>query len=107
MATRGRKRQHDATIPAHIDQGAIPRGVYWDRTGSGRWYVFERDVDGRAKRKTIAPRDAKLSDLHRIIEQRAGVDRSALGWKRKATTSPPLTRTKTRPQSSATPGPNA
>jgi site-specific recombinase XerC len=80
MATRGRKRQHDATIPAHIDQGAIPRGVYWDRTGSGRWYVFERDVDGRAKRKTIAPRDAKLSDLHRIIEQRAGVDRSALGW---------------------------
>ena len=80
MATRGRKRQHDPSIPGHIDQGVLPRGVYWDRTGNGRWFVFERDVDGRAKRKTIAGREAKLSDLHRIVEERAGVDRASLTW---------------------------
>lgn len=80
MATRGRKRQHDPNIPAHIDQGGLPRGVYWDRTGSGRWFVFERSADDRVKRKTIAHATAKLSDLHRIIEERAGTDRTSLGF---------------------------
>jgi hypothetical protein len=77
--TRGRKRQHDATIPAHIDQSAIPRGIYWQRDGRGRWFVFDR-VDGKPKRKTVATAEARLSDLHRIAEERAGVDRATLGY---------------------------
>ena len=35
MAPRNRK--HNPTIPAHIDQAKIPRGIYWDATGRGRW----------------------------------------------------------------------
>lgn len=80
--TRGRKRKHDPTIPAHIDQGSIPRGIYWQRgstEGIGRWFVFDR-VEGKPKRKTVATADARLSDLHRIAEERAGVDRATLGY---------------------------
>lgn len=62
-----RQRKHDPTIPAHIDQRAIPKGVYWDRSGRGRWYVFVQD-GGKPKRQTIAGPDAKLSDLHAMIE---------------------------------------
>lgn len=69
MAPRNRK--HHPTIPAHIDQGKIPRGVYWDATGRGRWYVFETvtGIDGpKKKRRTVAGPAAKLSDLHAIAE---------------------------------------
>jgi len=65
--TRGRKRKQDPSIPAHIDQAKIPTGIYWDRTGNGRWYIFE-SVDGRKKRKTVAGPGAKLSELHAIAE---------------------------------------
>ena len=79
MAPRGKVRKFDPTIPRHIDQAALPKGVYWDRTGRGRWYVFlpaegpppapgERQ---RMRRETIAGPDAKLSDLHAMIEGRA------------------------------------
>jgi hypothetical protein len=40
--TRGRKRKHDPSMPKHIDQAALPRGIYWDRSGAGHWYVFEK-----------------------------------------------------------------
>lgn len=66
MAPRARK--FDPTIPKHIDQAAIPKGVYWDRSGNGRWYVFEQE-GGKVKRRTIAGPAAKLSDLHGIREQ--------------------------------------
>lgn len=36
-----RPRKHNPTIPAHIDQRKIPKGVYWDSSGNGRWYVLE------------------------------------------------------------------
>lgn len=62
-----RPRKPDPTIPAHIDQAKIPAGVYWDRSGKGRWFVFEV-VDGRKRRKTIAGAAARLSDLHAIAE---------------------------------------
>lgn len=65
---RGRPRKLDPSIPAHIDQRAIPRGIYWDRSGSGRWYV--RNADGTTR--SIADRTARLSDLHAVAEQRAG-----------------------------------
>jgi hypothetical protein len=74
---RGRPRKRDSRIPAHIDQQSLPRGVYWNPTGNGRWYVLDW-TDGKRTSKVIASRDAKLSDLQRIIEERDGVQRQTL-----------------------------
>lgn len=71
---RGRKRKLDPTIPAHIDQAKIPKGIYWDKTGAGRWYVREPRPEGGTAAPTVAGPKAKLSDLHAIIEQRSGKD---------------------------------
>ena len=78
----GRPRKHNPTIPRHIDQTKLPRGIYWDSSGSGRWYVLEPDPEGASPRfKTVAGRHARLSDLHSIVEQRAGGDaRGTIGW---------------------------
>lgn len=69
MKRRGPARKHNPSIPAHIDQGALPRGVYWDASGRGRWYVFV-DREGRKGTLTIAQRGATLADLHGIMEFR-------------------------------------
>jgi hypothetical protein len=74
---RGRKRQNDPTIPGHIDQAALPRGLYWDKSGAGRWYVREID-EGRPRARTIAGPAARLSELHAIMEARKGIDRKLL-----------------------------
>jgi site-specific recombinase XerD len=74
--TRGRKRKPNATIPAHINQAALPRGVYWDARDRV-WYTIFRD--GKARRQRIAGAEAMLSDLHRIMEERAGIDSASLG----------------------------
>ncbi|MEN5117455.1 integrase [Luteimonas sp. TWI662] len=50
----------------------MPAGIFWDRTGSGRWFVRELGPDGRVRSKTVAGREARLSDLHAIAEDRAG-----------------------------------
>lgn len=63
-----RPRKFNPKIPAHIDQKALPRGVYWDATGNGRWYVLEHP----RKAVTVAGHKALLSDLHAIAEARAG-----------------------------------
>ncbi|PZP82650.1 MAG: hypothetical protein DI592_09445 [Stenotrophomonas maltophilia] len=45
--------------------------MYWDATGRGRWYIFEAatGIDGpRKARRTVAGPEAKLSELHSIIE---------------------------------------
>ncbi|KAF1711103.1 integrase [Pseudoxanthomonas kalamensis DSM 18571] len=62
-----RPRKHNQTIPTHIDQTKIPKGIYWDSSGNGRWYVR----DGERAMKVAGPA-AKLSDLHDIVEQRKG-----------------------------------
>jgi len=68
--TRGRKRKFNPEIPGHIDQGSLPRGVYW---GEGRWYVLDPHPEGIGQKKeTVASRRAYLSDLHAIMEARAG-----------------------------------
>lgn len=64
----GRKRKHDPTIPAHIDQVRLPPGVYWDRTGKGRWLLAESTPEGRRKLRRIAGPDARLSELQSIVE---------------------------------------
>ncbi|MGY3265855.1 site-specific integrase [Lysobacter sp. HA35] len=62
-----RQRKHNPSIPSHIDQNAIPKGVYWDATGKGRWYRFVQS-EGKPARETLAGPAAKLSDLHAMIE---------------------------------------
>lgn len=70
--TRGAPRKHDPTIPPHIDQAKIPAGIYWDRSGTGRWYVRDPKPGGGMRAKTVAGREARLSDLHAIAETRGG-----------------------------------
>jgi integrase len=70
--TRGRKRKPDPSIPRHIDQAKIPAGIYWDKSGAGRWRVIDVAENGKPKFITVAGADALLSDLHRIIEVRQG-----------------------------------
>lgn len=75
--TRGRKRKRDSTIPAHIDQGKLPVGCYWDRRDRV-WYTIHREP--KARRQKLAGADAMLSDLHRAMEELRGVDRKSLDW---------------------------
>jgi len=69
---RGRKRQFNPDIPSHIDQSAIPTGVYWNNKGAGSGRVAETSLEGKREFVTVAGRNALLSDLHGIMEQRAG-----------------------------------
>lgn len=67
---RGRKRKYNPDIPGHIDQGALPTGIYW---GDGRWYVLDPHPEGIGQKKcTVANRRARLSDLHAVMESRSG-----------------------------------
>ena len=69
---RGRPRKHNPTIPAHIDQARLPAGLYWDKSGAGRWYVREPHPDGPGtKAVSIAGATARLSELHAIMESRS------------------------------------
>jgi len=76
--SRGRPRLFDKTVPAHIEQAKIPSGAYWSR-GDRVWYTFI-DEGGKRRRRKLAGPEAKLSDLHRLLEDFAGVNRGALGW---------------------------
>ncbi|MEN5143529.1 site-specific integrase [Pseudomonas juntendi] len=73
-----RSRKHNPHIPAHIDQAAIPAAVYFDRRWSGVWYTTWRDEGGNRKRINIAGATATLAELHRIMEERNGIDRESL-----------------------------
>ncbi|HEJ6164830.1 TPA: integrase [Pseudomonas aeruginosa] len=75
---RSRKRKHNPHIPLHIDQAAIPAAVFFDHRGNGNWYTLDRDEAGKQRRQNIATSLATLSELHRIMEERAGVDRDSL-----------------------------
>jgi hypothetical protein len=82
---RGRPREFNARIPAHIDQAKLPDGLYFDhRWGGGTWYqLYAADVDGARKlrRRNIANAKASLADLHRAIEDlRGGERRGTLDW---------------------------
>ena len=59
MASRGRPRKHHPSIPSHIDQARLPKGLYWDTSGAGRWYVRAPD------RQVVAGPMAKLSTCTR------------------------------------------
>lgn len=78
--TRGRKRKPDNTIPAHINPDKLPEKCYWDKSGKGHWYTIYQDETGRNRRKRIADRYATLSELHRLIEEQAGIERNTFDW---------------------------
>ncbi|KXB13278.1 site-specific integrase [Xylella fastidiosa] len=71
-----RPRKHHLSIPPHIDQSKIPKGIYWDSSGKGRWYVLEIP----RKAVAVAGPSALLSDLHSIMEARSGAhERGTIG----------------------------
>lgn len=77
---RGRKRKPNPHIPAHIDQSALPRGIYFDSRGSGVWYTIYQDEGGKPHRKNLAGSNITLSELHRLMEDRSCVDRNSLAY---------------------------
>jgi len=77
---RGRKRQHNPNMPKHIDQTALPRDVYFDHRGSGCWYTLYFNEAGRRQRSNVCAANVTLSELHRLIEERNGVDRDSLQY---------------------------
>ncbi|HFF3032310.1 TPA: tyrosine recombinase XerC [Stenotrophomonas maltophilia] len=63
---RGRKRKFNPEIPGHIEQDALPQGIYWH---DNRWYVLEDHAEGgRRVKRTVAHATARLSELHAIVE---------------------------------------
>ncbi|SBV53349.1 phage-related integrase [Xanthomonas bromi] len=56
--TRGRKRRFNPNIPGHIEQEALPKGIYWE---NGRWYMLaDHPEGGRQVKRTVAFRSARL-----------------------------------------------
>lgn len=76
--SRGRPRLFDPSIPAHIEQAKIPTGAYWSRTDRV-WFTFIEEGGKRRRRKLAGP-EAIMSDLHRLLEEFAGVERGTVGW---------------------------
>ncbi|KRG65821.1 hypothetical protein ABB27_14755 [Stenotrophomonas terrae] len=77
---RGRPRKLPPNVPQHIakDYHKLPTNLYWDPSGSGRWYVRDKHPDGFGVKTTVvAGPHARLSDLFAIMEQRSG--RNAAG----------------------------
>jgi hypothetical protein len=67
--TRGRKRKFNPAIPGHIEQDALPKGIYWE---NARWYVMDPHPEGGGPvKRTVAGGSTRLSDLHAIIEARS------------------------------------
>jgi hypothetical protein len=79
MSPAGRPRKPLANLPAHIDAAKLPRGIYWD-SERRCWYVREANKAGKTSRKRVADAAARMSDLHQLVEQRAGVDQASLRW---------------------------
>lgn len=75
---RGRRRQINNDIPAHIEQRKIPDYCYWDKNKK-HWYAITPD-EGRKKRRRIAGRNATLGDLHKLMEELKGVEANTFGW---------------------------
>jgi len=73
----GRKRKFNPLIPGHIDQAALPPGLYWE---DQRWYILEPHPEGgRPRKRTVAYAPARLSELHAIVESaRAGAQLGTL-----------------------------
>ena len=56
MPPAGRPRKVPANLPAHIDYAKVPKGIYWDASGTGRWYVFAAASGRAVSEKLVATR---------------------------------------------------
>lgn len=74
----GRPRAQHSTMPSHIDPAKLPRGVYWDRSGLGRWYVKELREDGTRTNRAVAGPMATVADLRQIAESLRGCEYDAV-----------------------------
>ncbi|HGY3554961.1 TPA: tyrosine recombinase XerC [Pseudomonas putida] len=77
---KARKRKHNPHIPSHIDQAALPAAIYFDHRGSGVWYTSHRDEHGKQCRRNVAPADATMVELHRIMDEVSNADRDTLRY---------------------------
>lgn len=48
--TRGRKRKFNPAIPGHIEQDALPKGIYWH---DDRWFVYEDHAEGGDRKSVV------------------------------------------------------
>jgi len=76
---RGRRRQLNPDIPAHIEQGKLPDYCYWDKQKS-HWYTIQQYPDRKPTRHRIAGQSATLGDLHKLMEERSGVEVGTFIW---------------------------
>ena len=53
---------------------------YWHDGRSKHWYTTFKDERGKQRRKRIAGPDARLSELHRVIEDWNGIERDTFRW---------------------------
>lgn len=80
LKPRGRPRKRDG-LPTHIDSNQRPPGAYWDPSGNGYWYTKVKDQDtGKTRRKRLAGPTAKMSDLHKAMEQLTYSDVDTMVW---------------------------
>ncbi|AGZ37605.1 MAG: site-specific integrase [Pseudomonas sp.] len=77
---KARKRKHNPHIPSHIDQAALPAAIYFDHRGHGVWYTSHRDDEGKQRRQNVAPADATLAELHRIMDEVSNPARDTLNY---------------------------
>lgn len=77
---QGRKRRHNPQIPAHIDQSALPRGLYYDHRGSGYWYRLSHNEAGRRTRQNLCGPTATLAELHALVEELEGTNTGTLDY---------------------------
>jgi site-specific recombinase XerC len=77
---RGRKRKHNPLIPKHIDQSALPKDVYFDHRGEGRWYRLAFNEAGRRTRQNLCSAKTTLAELHKLIEELDGHDTASLDY---------------------------
>ena len=75
----GRKRS-SKNMPQGIDPNKLPKGIYWDNSGTGHWYISYFDANDKQRRERVAGCKAVMSDLHRIIEAQSGVVRDTFNF---------------------------
>ncbi len=80
MRPRGQSKQA-VPMPAHIDPRMLPKYCYWEGKGkTGHWYTKYKTNEGKYRRKRIAGPSARLSDLHRAMEEISGANLDDFDW---------------------------
>ncbi|HET6631573.1 MAG TPA: integrase [Rhodanobacteraceae bacterium] len=74
--SRGRARQYDPTIPAHIDQRALPKGAYWHRRDRF-WYTL---LGPARKFHRLGNASATVAQLHQQLDELANGPRGTIEW---------------------------